>query len=267
MKIKIFTFQQDEIDILEDWIDYHAYLFGRENIYVINHQSEKSKELIKNKGVHLIEFSGPFLEKSRQLTDLMTKNKNSCDILIPVDVDEFILKQTEEDISCEKEEVTRCFGELGGCGVYKFSSYSVDRHDKDPLTEFTYVDDIPDHGRFERWKTFWKSNVFIKTDQGNHGFIGPYEKTNLALLHFHQRGFEHFKRKHLRWPISYGKNKPTGNNEHHWEKYYEKIKNMNEEQMLEYWKTLILNRGEHNSNRYQVFKDKIHEIRNSRVES
>lgn len=270
MKIKVFTFQKDETDILEDWIDYHGYLFGIDNIYIIDHDSKNCKELIQNKGAHLVNFSGKFEgNKASQLTKLINEHKNNCDFVIPLDVDEFILKQDGKEISANKEDILDCFEKLGGCGAYKFSSYSVARHDKDPLTEFIFVTDIPDHGRFERWKTFWRSGKFVKTDQGNHGTVGPYEKTNLSLLHFHHRGFEHFKRKHLRWPESYGQYRSKtseAKNKHHWELFYDKIKNMNEQEMFQYWQTLCVEK-EDNSYKYNSFKTKIKKIREKRNET
>ena len=271
MKIKVFTFQKDEIDILEDWIDYHSYLFGKENVYVIDHESKCCKELIKSKGVHLVNFTGAFENnKARQLTKLMKENKDSCDIVIPLDVDEFIIKQNQQEVSADKSKILECFEQLGGCGAYKFASYSVDRHNQCPTTDFTHVSDVPDHGRFSRWKTFWKSRDFKRTDQGNHGYEEkPYEHTDLALLHFHNRGFEHFKRKHLRWPESYGKTRPPtakGKNKHHWELFYDNIKDMNEQEMLEYWHSLC-NKREDNSKKYESFKTVIKKLQGDRHET
>jgi hypothetical protein len=259
MKIKVFAFQKDENDILRDWIEYHSYLFGKENIYIIDHDSKDSKSIITNSGVNMINFSGPFAHnKGLQLTKAMNDNKNSCDFVIPLDIDEFLMTQ---DGGVEKEDVLECFKDLKGCGAYKIVSYSVARHDKDPLTEFTHVTDVPDHGRFRRWKTLWRSKNFDRTDQGNHGFTeGPYEKTKLGMLHFHNRGFEHFKRKNLRWPTSYGNDRKTTSHKHHWEKVWEKIKDMSEEEMLKYWKTLCVDKG-NNAKKYQSFKDKIIKLR------
>ena len=262
MKIKVFAFQKDENDILEDWLSYHSYLFGKENIYLIDHNSKHSKSIIKDSGVNMINFSGPFAHnKGLQLTKAMNDNKNSCDFLIPLDIDEFIIKQDGDSISSEKEDVLKCFNGLSVCGAYKITSYAVGRHEKDPLTEFTYVTDVPDHGRFRRWKTFWRSKNFVRTDQGNHGWEeGPYEKTKLTMLHFHHRGFEHFKRKHLRWPTSYGNSRQPTPNKHHWERVWEQIKDMSEGEMLEYWKTLCVDKG-NNADKYQPFKDKIIKLR------
>ena len=82
MKIKVFAFQKDENDILEDWLSYHSYLFGKENIYLIDHNSKHSKSIIKDSGVNMINFSGPFAHnKGLQLTKAMNDNKNSCEII------------------------------------------------------------------------------------------------------------------------------------------------------------------------------------------
>ena len=264
MKIKVFAFQKDENDILRDWIEYHSYLFGKENIYIIDHDSKDSKSIIKDSGANLIHFSGPFRHnKGIQLTKAMNNNKHSCDFVLPLDVDEFLMTQ---DGSVEKEDVLECFKDLKGCGAYKIVSYSVARHDKDPLTEFTHVIDVPDHGEFRRWKTFWKSKHFEVTDQGNHGWKETvYEKTKLGMLHFHDRGFEHFKRKNLRWPTSYGKVNNHVQGGGHWYAQWKVIKDMDNEEMFEHWKKTIIP-TKNNASKYESFISKIKELRKLKEE-
>ena len=262
MKIKVFAFQKDEDDILRDWIAYHSYLFGKENIYIIDHDSKDSKSIITNSGANLLHFSGPFVHnKGIQLTKVMNDNKNSCDFVIPLDVDEFLMTQ---DGGVEKEDVLECFKDLKGCGAYKIVSYSIPGHDKDPLTEFTSVRDNPDHGRLRRWKTFWRSKNFVRTDQGNHGWEeGPYEKTKLGMLHFHDRGFEHYKRKFLRWPKAYGVVGDQLQGGAHWYEQWEVIKDMNNKEMFEHWKKTII-APKNNVSKYESFMFKIKELRKLR---
>ena len=46
--IKIFTMVKDEADIVEDWIIYHASIFGYDNIYVIdNYSSDGTYEILQ----------------------------------------------------------------------------------------------------------------------------------------------------------------------------------------------------------------------------
>jgi hypothetical protein len=91
--VKIFCMQKDEDDILEDWIIYHAHLFGYDNIYIVDNESgPKSKEILQRyqlKGVHVSE-QPDYRLKGDYLCQLIKENKNACDYAIPLDIDEFI---------------------------------------------------------------------------------------------------------------------------------------------------------------------------------
>ena len=46
--VKIFTMVKDEVDIVNDWIIYHASMFGYDNIYVIdNYSTDGTYELLQ----------------------------------------------------------------------------------------------------------------------------------------------------------------------------------------------------------------------------
>ena len=77
--IKIFTMVKDENDIIIDWILYHGYIFGYNNIYIIdNFSTDGTYELIlkfnnliniyrkddyKKKGVYMTELINKYFEK------------------------------------------------------------------------------------------------------------------------------------------------------------------------------------------------------------
>lgn len=37
--IKLFTIVKDEIDIVREWVMYHGYIFGFQNLYIIDNMS------------------------------------------------------------------------------------------------------------------------------------------------------------------------------------------------------------------------------------
>ena len=105
MTVKIFTIQRDEDDILEDWLRYHIYLFGKENVYVIDHKSKKSRTTIEKYGVNLIRYDGTFERngKANILSQTINNHKSGSSIVLPVDVDEFVIQiqYNEQNIPCK----------------------------------------------------------------------------------------------------------------------------------------------------------------------
>jgi hypothetical protein len=92
-KIKLFCMQKDEDDILNEWILYHAYLFGLENIYIIDNGSgEASKSILEfyeSQGLN-VSYRDDYSRKGEYLFELIKETSNECDIAIPLDLDEFI---------------------------------------------------------------------------------------------------------------------------------------------------------------------------------
>jgi len=93
VRVKLFVMQKDEDDILNDWIIYHAHLFGLENIYLIdNYSGEASKSIIEHyqrQGLNVYERPD-YAHKGEYLCELIRAMADDCDIAIPMDLDEFI---------------------------------------------------------------------------------------------------------------------------------------------------------------------------------
>ena len=87
--IKIFVFEKNEIDILKDWIDYHAKIVGYENIVVIDHKSDDGSfnlaKSYQDRGLTAIRYTGPYTNKGAQMTHEMKKFRENSSILIPLD--------------------------------------------------------------------------------------------------------------------------------------------------------------------------------------
>jgi hypothetical protein len=93
VKVKLFCMQKDEEDILEDWIIYHSYLFGIENLYLIDNNSKSTSLQILRKyqqlGLNLSQ-QPDYSKKGDYLCDLIKQTQDQCDLAIPLDLDEFI---------------------------------------------------------------------------------------------------------------------------------------------------------------------------------
>uniref|UniRef100_A0A6C0BL75 Uncharacterized protein n=1 Tax=viral metagenome TaxID=1070528 RepID=A0A6C0BL75_9ZZZZ len=85
--------QKDEDDILEEWILYHGYLFGYDNLYIIDNCSgTASQQILKRyqaKGIH-VSAQDDYSKKGEYLYQLIQQTRNQCDLAIPLDIDEFI---------------------------------------------------------------------------------------------------------------------------------------------------------------------------------
>lgn len=94
--VNLFLFQNDEKELLPDWLQYHAYLFGTKSLHIIDHNSTdlqvcKLLALYKHCGSTVTNYVGDFSGKRGVLSDHMHKYKSS--FLIPLDADEFIAAQ------------------------------------------------------------------------------------------------------------------------------------------------------------------------------
>lgn len=268
MSIKIFTIQRDEDDILEDWLRYHIYLFGKENIYVIDHKSKKSRETIKKYGVNLILYDGPFENygKAKILTKTIHRYKGKSKLVIPIDIDEFIICIEKDQIICDNKKVIQeltKYANINELDAFKFKSLTINATKHGDLLVNCNSYRHENKNKFNRWKSFYKTIFFKATDQGNHGFPEyEYHKTNMGLLHFHHRGFDHFKRKHFRWQDTYAKStKQIGGT--HWKKVFNIIKDKTDEQIKQTWLTTVQDCNDYQKNQLLTFHKKIKTLRKS----
>lgn len=209
--IKIFSFVKDEADKIQDWIRYHSYLIGIENIFVVDHMStDGTYEILqKYKGLNLTRSDVPFTKKSEVLSSLM---KSKQGFLIPLDADEFLCYKNNDNIVCDSNVIKTYISKLPiGSYRYKFHQLDVipkETDVKDPLVELTEFKTK----WFNDWqlyaKTFYHSSTFISTDQGNHNgsVIGRGNNfiTDLTIIHFDVYDYNHFCKKVIRGATSYG---------------------------------------------------------------
>lgn len=72
----LILFQSNEMELLGDWLTYHARIFGWDSIYIIDHKSDMPVvtnwlERAKEKGAHVIHFQGSFKQKQKVNTSLV----------------------------------------------------------------------------------------------------------------------------------------------------------------------------------------------------
>jgi len=190
-KLKLFLYQRDDHETLADFLQYHSYVFGFENIIVFDQQSElepvcRTLALFQNCGVKVITNSGSLAHKHKGATLTQVMKKYNDTFLIPLDSDEFIMpfapdNTVDRHVTVDRDELLSAFKELPIDGrKYKFQFYSSGL----PKTS-TCVSSIADnetefrravqndhyfrmYGPIPMSKTFFHSNGFKFTDAGNH---------------------------------------------------------------------------------------------------
>ena len=205
LKIKCFCQVKNEADIIEDWIRYHLNLFGEKNLHIIdNGSTDSTLDILQKLGqkIHVTHATNDFIEKGRNLSAEMHKYKNECDLMIPLDADEFICLEN----TAHKESILKEFQklDLNGWGKFKmqnqFLSAAPAPHYEDPLCEIIEFKKQADEYIWK--KVFFAAPYFKRTDQGNHWGHSEHPNphflvTSIWIAHFEFRGLEHMRRKCL----------------------------------------------------------------------
>jgi hypothetical protein len=102
VSLKLFLMTKNEIELLEDWLKYHGYLFGLENIHVLDGSDDQRVFEVYDKykphGLN-VHFSSTGLNGlAEELTHLMHAHKGSNNFLIKLDTDEFLAYTLPADI-------------------------------------------------------------------------------------------------------------------------------------------------------------------------
>lgn len=92
--LKLFLMTKNELELLEDWLKYHGYLFGLENIYVLDGSDDdrvlEIYDSYKPLGLNVYYSSTGLNGLGKELTQLMHAHKGTNSFLIKLDTDEFL---------------------------------------------------------------------------------------------------------------------------------------------------------------------------------
>jgi hypothetical protein len=198
--IKIFTMVKDEVDIVEDWIIYHASIFGYDNIYVIdNYSTDGTYEILQkfSPSINLYR-EHDYKKKGEYMTNLINTYANNM-IAFPIDIDEFIVYY-DKTISVEKDFIKSYLNNLPKARIYKANYIQSLITKKDGYQRATT--DANEGYYSTNYGNLAKS--FVNTnyhkgifDHGNHMPCNDYFLTKICLIHFHNRNLEQMKKKIL----------------------------------------------------------------------
>lgn len=200
--VKVFTMVKGEVDIVNEWVLYHGYLFGFKNLYIIDNYSrdgtyELLKQLKLTYGIHITRL--PDYKKKGEYMTFMIRQLCKNELAFPIDIDEFIVYYDKDvnKIICDKDYIeTYLKNGLPIHGVYKMNYINgkiTEQTNNNNLNNIKYGEYL-DYN--QQAKTFFRSNLFSgEIDHGNHYNTTNYILSNLCLVHFHTRNMEQIKKK------------------------------------------------------------------------
>jgi hypothetical protein len=189
--VKVFCVTKDEYDLIEDFILYYGYIFGYENLIIIDNNSTNQQvldiyEKYIPKGITL--FKEPSYEGNGQavmFNKYMNMYKNYCDFMLGLDTDEFLVsidQINESKDASDRDVIRKMFDEfpenytLFSVGIYphsipdpESSSYSNQKINRPARDIITFKYPPPPYlalGYIA--KHFVRSNAFLETFVGNH---------------------------------------------------------------------------------------------------
>jgi hypothetical protein len=223
-RIKVFVRTKDDTNIIEDWIKYHANLFGYDNVCVIDNMS-REKDVIAIYDRYKNKISIRYTDKThRYQGDIMTSAfnayKTQCDIMIALDADEFLAGFKDGKIIQDKSFIR---SELVRFNDSKYESATVvgcnNVYHNTKENTYDYVRPAVDNGFFhptsfasglvkEGQTSLCKSEYFERVVAGNHSMITKHNEwttlENLVVLHFDTMGFKSKVKNAYRNCLSYG---------------------------------------------------------------
>lgn len=200
--VKVFTMVKGELDVVKDWVIYHGYLFGFENLHIIDNYSkdgtyEMLQSLKEQYKINLYQLPD-YKKKGIYMTQLIERFGIN-QVVFPIDIDEFIVyfdKNTNK-ISVSSEVINEYLQHL-----QVFPVFSMNYINPKITTIGGYFRAVKqckygtynDYGQFA--KKFFNTELFRETvDHGNHFQTTNYELSNLCLIHYHCRNLEQMKKK------------------------------------------------------------------------
>lgn len=204
--IKIFTMVKDECDIIEDWIIYHSKIFGLENIFVIDNLStDGTYEIVQKymaKGLKAVQYP-EYRFKGLYMTELMSEYHQN-EILMPIDIDEFICLFKNNVIITEKDSILNYIKNLPEHKLYKMHYILANVQDENGYEGVNALTGAYLDINKNLLKSFISAKFKQRIDHGNHMPFNDYILTDLALVHYHFRNIEQFKKKVLNNVIGLG---------------------------------------------------------------
>lgn len=193
MRICCVMMQRNESNALEPWLRYHSYLFGLNNLCVIDHGSEHSAVVAtlaayEEKGLQVrrLPATADFRQKGEFVSEVMLTLDafKLYDILLPLDCDEFVvLRDENSEYVCARDIILKYLATLR-------------RREEVLEVKENLINILGAPGKF--WSLPYQKVFFVggqsgAVDAGSHEDISgrgrKTEATRLVYVHFHHKPY------------------------------------------------------------------------------
>ena len=207
MRIKLFTMVKNEEDIVEYWIQYHASIFGYNNLYIVdNNSTDNTYNKIQKYSKYGVNISveNDYSKKGEIMTELIN-NAGTYDIAFPLDIDEFVIVYDKEKNKLCPNIIKSYFKTLIGSDKFRNNIIFKANYIYSTITNHNnigYSNALleSEYGQYlhygEMAKTFVNKHKWEGVmDHGNHFPTKDFVPTQICLLHYHCRNIEQMKKK------------------------------------------------------------------------
>lgn len=192
---RVFLLTRDETDMIDDFLTYHAGIFGYQNITVVDHGSScpvvlRSLECAARRGSTIIRETRPFATARDFMTEHMRAARHTAEWLLPLETDEFVVCSKHTDRADNVLDVLEKISPdvsilnygavLASCPDSNIVAYT---HPARSIVRFYDQgwDKLIVRGSAFECMTMWCHNADV-----NSGWRGTL--LGLNLLHFHEGG-------------------------------------------------------------------------------
>ena len=194
MRVAAICMQKNESSLIETWVLHHANLFGAENVFVLDNQSDDLEtcrvlKWAESCGVNVLYDFENFEFKGREVRSLINKHRAEYDWFVPLDADEFLGVFRNGSFAMRRSVVLSEFEMMRRDKIIRMSKY-VWCIPRSPLGYFT-----------EARKVIIPQPVDVPLDIGFHlyswdeGSTGNtvaddlFQQSHLAYAHFHNKPY------------------------------------------------------------------------------
>lgn len=192
VRVACIMMQKDEDHLLEPWIEYHAYLFGYENLFIFDNGSTSPHTLavLDKCEANGVTVNRDYPTQYDRKGDIIgakiaeLEKLNCYDFMNPLDCDEFfVLQYDKKTVSSNSEDIHAELARLNDDRAFRVSD------------AYYNIIGYPDlYWCWEHNKTFFKAGTYAYLDHGHHSGksrLAPGKcDTRFAHLHFHHKPYQ-----------------------------------------------------------------------------
>jgi hypothetical protein len=218
---KVFTVTKNEYDLIEDFLLYHGYLFGYENLVVIDNGSTDTRvlevyETYKLRGVTVVTRIGyKGGQQGDHFTDVMKEYRQAAEFLIGLDTDLFFCVDQSSDRDLVHKYLRSLPQSYDIFRMKKFLMSVVDPTSPNyqnrkllrPTDSTTFV--VRDgYAGVSIPHVFFRAANFLATSNGNHSGVTTTGKawfcSRVSYVHYHETGRQRLYERCRAILIAYG---------------------------------------------------------------